>query len=209
MIIESLANFVTFAISHVGYWGVFGLMFLESACIPIPSEVILPFSGFLVVSGQFSLIDVTLIGAFGNLCGSLLAYYVGWKGGRPLIEKYGKYILISHHDLDRADHYFQKYGDATAFFSRMLPVIRTFISLPAGIARMDIRKFAIFTFLGALPFSFVLAWAGVQLGEHWDRVRTVLHKLDITIVILIVLFIIWWIWRHVRNSKRITENSKL
>lgn len=180
-------------------------MFLESACIPIPSEVILPFSGFLVVSGQFSLIDVTLIGALGNLGGSLLAYWVGYKGGRPLIEKYGRYILISRHDLDKADHYFQKYGEVTTFVSRMLPVIRTFISLPAGIAKMDIKKFIIYTFLGALPFSFLLAWAGVQLGEHWDKVRTWLHKLDLAIIILIVLFIVWWIWRHIRNSRRVSN----
>lgn len=205
MIVETLANFVTYAISHIGYWGVFGLMFLESACIPIPSEVILPFSGFLVVSGQFSLIDVTLIGALGNLGGSLLAYWVGYKGGRPLIEKYGRYILISRHDLDKADHYFQKYGEVTTFVSRMLPVIRTFISLPAGIAKMDIKKFIIYTFLGALPFSFLLAWAGVQLGEHWDKVRTWLHKLDLAIIILIVLFIVWWIWRHIRNSRRVSN----
>ncbi len=208
MIVETLANIVTWAISHTGYWGVFGLMFFESACVPIPSEVIMPFSGFLVVSGQFSLIDVTIIGALGNLGGSLLAYYVGYRGGRPLVEKYGKYILISHRDLDRADHFFQKHGEVTTFFSRMLPIIRTFISLPAGIARMDIRKFIIYTFAGALPFSFALAWAGVKLGEHWGEVRDILHKFNIVIAVGILLFIAWWILRHIKNSKSKSQISK-
>lgn len=165
----------------------------------------MPFSGFLVVSGQFALWQVALIGALGNLGGSLFAYYVGYIGGRPLVEKYGRYIFINHKDLDRADHFFKKYGEATAFFSRMLPVVRTFISLPAGIARMDVKKFIIFTFLGALPFSYVLAWAGVQLGEHWDKVRQVLHRFDIAIVILIVLFFVWWIWRHLKASKPVSS----
>jgi membrane protein DedA with SNARE-associated domain len=203
LIIEALATFVTATISHVGYWGVFFLMFLESACIPIPSEVIMPFSGFLVVSGQFTLLGVTVIGALGNLLGSILAYWVGYRGGRPLIEKYGKYILISHHDLDRAEHFFQKYGEATTFFSRMLPIIRTFISLPAGIAKMDFKKFVIYTFLGALPFSLLLAWAGVQLGERWDALRPYFHKFDLVIALALVLFVAWWIWRHIRNSKTV------
>lgn len=160
----------------------------------------MPFSGFLVASGQFTLFSVTIVGALGNLAGSLVAYYIGYRGGRPFIEKYGKYLLINHKDLDRADHFFKNYGEATAFFSRLLPIVRTFISLPAGISKMDIKKFSIYTFLGALPFSFFLAWMGVKLGKHWEEVRQILHQFNLAITILVVLFIAWWIWRHVKSA---------
>jgi membrane protein DedA with SNARE-associated domain len=168
----------------------------------------MPFSGFLVVSGQFTLWQVTIIGALGNLAGSLLAYWVGYKGGRPLVEKYGKYILINHQDLDKADHFFTKYGELTAFFSRVLPIVRTFISLPAGIAKMNVWKFSFYTFLGALPFSYFLAWAGVQLGTHWDEVRGILHRFNLAIAVLIVLFLAWWIFRHFANSNIKNQKAK-
>lgn len=199
MIIEILANFVTNTISYLGYSGVFLLMLLESACIPIPSEIIMPFSGFLVATGEFSLWPVAIIGALGNLSGSLLAYYIGFKGGRPLVEKYGRYILINHRDLDLADKFFNRYGEATAFFSRLLPIVRTFISLPAGIAKMNIKKFTVYTFLGALPFSYALAWAGVKMGENWENIRQILHDFNLLIAILIIVFLTWWIWRHFRR----------
>jgi len=199
MIIEILANFVTNTISHLGYPGIFLLMLLESACIPIPSEIIMPFSGFLVVSGEFSLWGVAIIGAFGNLAGSLIAYYVGYKGGRPLVEKYGRYILINHHDLDLADRFFKRYGEATAFVSRLLPIVRTFISLPAGIAKMDLKKFSLYTFLGALPVSYALAWAGVKMGENWDNVRQILHEFNLLIVVLLIAFLLWWVYRHFKK----------
>lgn len=161
----------------------------------------MPFSGFLVVSGQFSLWGVALVGAVGNLAGSLLAYAIGYYGGRPLVEKYGRYILINHRDLDRTDRFFQKYGEATAFISRLLPIVRTFISLPAGIAKMDVKKFAIYTFLGALPFCYLLTWAGVKLGENWEEIQTILREFNYLIAILLAVFIIWWIWRHLNLNK--------
>ena len=201
-IINILANFVVAIIGILGYPGIFVLMFLESCGFLIPSEVIMPFSGFAVVSAGFNFWLVVLIGALGNLAGSLLAYFIGWRGGRPLIEKYGKYILISKHDLNVGDRWFASYGDWIVFVGRVLPVIRTFISFPAGIAKMDLKKFSIFTFLGALIWSYALTFAGVKLQNNWELIREKMHNYDLAIVIIIVLFIAWYIWRHLRNQKR-------
>ncbi len=195
-IIAWLSSLVISVISTTGYAGVFILMALESACIPIPSEVIMPFSGFLVWEGRFILWQVVLWGAVGNLFGSIIAYVVGYFGGRKTIEKYGKYILISGHDLELADNWFKKYGQAAVFFSRLLPVVRTFISLPAGIARMDFKKFCLYTFLGSLPWSFFLTYAGLIAGENWNELKVYFHKFDLVIGIIIILGAIWWIRRH-------------
>lgn len=195
-LISSLASLIISIISDSGYFGVFVLMVLESACIPIPSEIIMPFSGFLAASGQFSLWLVVLAGAVGNLFGSIVAYLVGLYDGRPLVEKYGKYILISHRDLHRADRWFVKHGEGTVFFSRLLPVVRTFISLPAGIARMKFKKFCFYTLVGCLPWSFILAYSGLKMGENWEGLRTYFDKFNYLIAGLIVLGIIWWVWRH-------------
>jgi membrane protein DedA with SNARE-associated domain len=199
MIIDALANFVTLVISHLGYPGVFLLMALESACIPIPSEFIMPFSGFLVATGEMNFWLAVLMGSFGNLAGSWLAWWVGHKGGRPLVEKYGKYILLSHHDLDAADRYFNKYGQNTVLFTRLMPVIRTFISLPAGIAKMDFKKFSIYTFIGVVPFTAALTYAGVKLRENWDGLQPYFHKFDLIIGLFLVLGIIWYIFRHLKR----------
>lgn len=174
-------------------------MALESACIPVPSEIIMPFSGFLVAQGHFNIWIVGFLGAVGNLIGSIVAYEVGLYGGRPFVEKYGKYFLISHRDLNLADRWFLKHGQGTVFFSRLLPVVRTFISLPAGVARMDFKKFCFYTFLGALPWSYALTYAGVVLGHNWSGIRVYFEKFEIIIGILIVAFIVWWIWRHTRS----------
>lgn len=195
-IIDILANFVINTISLLGYSGIFLLMLVESAGIPMPSEVIMPFSGFLVVDGRLNFWAIVFLGAFGNLVGSLLAYWIGFAGGRPLIEKYGKYILISKHDLNLADRWFTKYGNATVFFGRMLPIIRTYISFPAGIAKMELKKFSIYTFLGALPWCYLLTFAGVKMGTNWELIRQKLHNFDLVIAILIVLFVIMYLWRH-------------
>jgi len=200
MIIDALANFVTLVISHLGYPGVFLLMALESACIPIPSEFIMPFSGFLVATGEMNFWLAVLMGSFGNLAGSWLAWWVGHKGGRPLVEKYGKYILLSHHDLDAADRYFNKYGQNTVLFTRLMPVIRTFISLPAGIAKMDFKKFSIYTFIGVVPFTAALTYAGVKLRENWDGLQPYFHKFDLVIVLFLILGIIWYIFRHIKRK---------
>jgi len=200
MIIDALANFVTTVVSHLGYAGVFLLMALESACIPIPSEFIMPFSGFLVATGEMNFWLVVLVGSLGNLAGSWLAWLVGYRGGRPLVEKYGKYILLSHHDLDLADKFFNRYGQSTAFFTRLMPVIRTFISLPAGIAKMDFKKFSLYTFIGVVPFTAILTWAGVKLKENWSGLQPYFHKFDLAIAVVLVIFIIWYVLRHFRKK---------
>lgn len=175
-------------------------MALESACIPIPSEIIMPFSGFLVFAGRFSLWQIVLWGTVGNLAGSILAYYVGLFGGLPLIEKYGKYILISHRDLNKAHRWFEKHGQGAVFFGRLLPIVRTFISLPAGIARMNFKKFCIYTFFGALPWSYLLAYAGLKMGENWENLRIYFDKFNYLIVGIIILGVIWWILRHIKTG---------
>lgn len=200
-LIEILANFVVSAIGLLGYSGVFLLMLLESCGIPIPSEVIMPFSGFLVAQGKMTLLAIVLIGTLGNLAGSLLAYYIGLKGGRPLIEKYGKYILISHHDLDLADRFFTRYGQLAVFFGRLLPVVRTFISFPAGIAKMNLKKFALFTFMGALPWCTLFGYLGVRLGEHWEYIRLKLHQFDLLMAFLVVAAVVWYIYRHLKHRR--------
>src|SRR3989338_8372577 len=166
-IIDILAAVVIATIGFLGYGGIFLLMALESCGVPMPSEVIMPFSGFLVFKGEMNFWAVVFLGTAGNLAGSLLAYEIGRRGGRPLIEKYGKYILISHHDLNLADKLFVKYGQAVVFVGRLLPVVRTYISFPAGIAKMDLKKFALYTSLGALPWCILFTWLGVKMGANW------------------------------------------
>jgi membrane protein DedA with SNARE-associated domain len=203
-IIEILSGFIVATISALGYSGIVLLMAIESACIPLPSEIIMPFSGYLVYTGRFNLWAVGIAGAVGCVIGSLLAYWVGLRGGRPLIEKYGRYVLISNHDLDIADRWFAKYGEVIVFASRLLPVLRTFIAFPAGVARMNLKRFVIYTFAGSLPWCLGLAYVGQKLGEQWDKnetLKTLFHRFDFVIGILGVLFVGWWIWRHIKNSR--------
>lgn len=195
-IVTLLGRFVMNTISSLGYSGIFLTMAIESACIPLPSEIIMPFSGYLVTTGQFSLIGVTLAGAIGNVVGSIVAYYAGVWGGRPFVERYGPYMLVSRRDLDLADRWFQKYGDAAVLFSRMLPVVRTFISLPAGIAAMNFPRFVLFTFVGALPWCYLLAYIGVKMGERWDQLHDYFHQFDIVIGLLLVLAGGYFLWSH-------------
>lgn len=201
-IIEILASFIIAIISSGGYPGVIFLMAIESACIPLPSEIIMPFSGYLVFRGEFGLLWVGLAGAFGCVVGSVPAYYLGLYGGRPLIEKYGKYVLVSQHDLDLADRWFGRYGDWAIFFSRLLPVVRTFISFPAGVAKMNVPRFIIYTFVGSFPWCLGLAYIGMKLGENWDTLGAYFHKFDIVIGILIAVGAVYYIWRHVKNQNR-------
>lgn len=199
--INHLIDWVTHFIAHFGYPGVLILMALESACIPIPSEAIQPFAGSLIVTDPargFNLHALAFVGATGNLLGSMLAYWVGAVGGRPFLEKYGKYILIRPRDIDGAERFFQKHGEATAFFSRVLPIVRTFISLPAGIARMNFPRFCLYTFLGALPFCYLLTWAGVQLGRHWHQVHVWLQKADVAVAAALVILFVLWLRHHLK-----------
>jgi membrane protein DedA with SNARE-associated domain len=203
-IIEYLSGLIVATISTLGYSGIVLLMAIESACIPLPSEIIMPFSGYLVSRGQMNLWGVAVAGAVGCVLGSLIAYWVGMYGGRPLIEKYGRYNLLSRHDLDLADRWFAKYGEIIVFVSRLLPAIRTFIAFPAGVARMNLTKFVIYTFAGSLPWCLGLAYAGQKLGEQWnkdDRLKTWFHRFDFVIGILAVLAVSWWIWRHIKHSR--------
>lgn len=177
-------------------------MALESACIPIPSEIIMPFSGYLVSTGRFDLILVATAGAVGCNIGSTVAYVVGAYGGRPAIERWGRYILLDTDELARVDGFFKRFGGAAVLIGRLLPVVRTFISLPAGIARMPFWRFQIYTFIGSWPWCFGLAYVGLRLGRAWDtspRLKAIMHSLDGVILVVIVAAVVWYVWRHWRK----------
>ncbi|MEK7503841.1 MAG: DedA family protein [Patescibacteria group bacterium] len=195
-----LSSLIVNTISSLGYFGVAFLMALESASLPVPSEIIMPFAGFLVFTGKFSFWLVVFWGTIGNLIGSVVAYIVGYYGGRPLVEKYGKYVLISHHDLDMAQRWFEKYGKISIFFSRLLPVVRTFISLPAGVARMPFGQFCFYTFIGSLPWSLALTYSGMAAGDNWPILETYFKKFDWLIGVVIVLAVVFWIYKKIRTS---------
>jgi membrane protein DedA with SNARE-associated domain len=201
-ILTIISIFIIDTISSTGYLGIVILMAVESACIPLPSEVIMPFSGYLVTMKRFSLIGTGLAGAFGCVVGSVAAYYVGMYGGRPLIERYGKYILISHKDLDIADRWFLRYGDAVIFFSRLLPVIRTFISFPAGVARMNMVKFVTYTFVGSFPWCLGLAYIGMIMGKNWETIKVYFHRFDYLIGAVILLGIGIFLWKHLKKNEK-------
>ena len=201
-ILEFLGHFVVSVISQAGYWGIVLLMAIESACIPLPSEVIMPFSGYLASIGRFKLTWVAFAGALGCNVGSFVAYYVGALGGRPLVEKYGRYVLMTRHDLEMADRFFARYGDWAVFIARLLPVVRTFIALPAGIARMNFLRFNLYTFLGSLPWCWALAYAGLKLGERWTVLREYFHRFDAVLGVLILLGAAWFVRNRWKNRLR-------
>ena len=207
-ILAALAQFIIAVISSSGYLGVALLMGIESMCIPLPSEIIMPFAGYLVHTGKLNLIGVATAGALGCNLGSLVAYWIGAYGGRPLVERFGRYVLLSKHDLDRVTNYFEHWGGITVFFGRLLPVVRTFIALPAGIAGMPLVKFHIYTFLGSWPWCFGLAYAGFHLGKAWDsnpEMRAFMHRFDAVIIVLILVGLAWYVWRHWRQRVRPEE----
>ena len=198
-LVEPIIHLMEGWVSDYGYWAIFLLMLLESACIPFPSEVTMLVGGFYVVEGDLSLFWVTVAGVVGNLVGSWIAYAVGRRTGRALLDRYGRYILIRSHDIDKAEIWWERHGEAATFFSRLLPVIRTFISLPAGIAKMPLGKFTLYTFLGVIPWTFGLAYAGVIVGENWEKVFA---YFDIpTLVIGTTLVAAAGIW-YMRRRKR-------
>lgn len=196
--LELLSSFVIHTIASLGYLGIFLFMLLESAAIPIPSEIIMPFSGFLVFRGELEILWVVLWGAIGNLVGSIILYGIGYHGGRKLLAKYGGWVLISYHDLEIADRLFSRYGQVIIFVSRMLPVVRTYISFPAGVARMNFKKFCLYTFAGAVPWAIVLTQIGVVLGENWKHIEVYFRKFDFLIAVLGIISFMWWVRRHVR-----------
>ncbi len=190
-----------------GYVGVVIAMTIESCAIPLPSELILPFAGWSVsrglveplTSSPWTYWAAVLAGVLGNTLGSLASYAIGAYGGRPLVERYGRYVLISAHDLALAERWFARFGEATVFFSRMLPIVRTFISVPAGIARMPLWRFALFSILGAIPWVMFLVWGGMQLGDHWLDLKHALKGLDYVVAAAIVAALGLFVWRHVRR----------
>jgi len=201
-ILGLLSVFIIGTINSMGYAGVALLMAIESACIPLPSEVILPFSGYLITTGVFNLWGVALAGAVGCVLGSIVAYYAGAWGGRAWIVKYGKYVLISHHDLDMADRWFSRFGNITVFAARLLPVVRTFIAFPAGVSKMKMSTFVVYTFICSYIWSLVLAWIGMKMGQNWDSLKVYFHKFDLVIGIVIIAGAVWYIRRHIKALKK-------
>ena len=190
----------------IGWGGVVFLMAVESAAIPFPSELIMPLAGWLLVlergGGWGMLVVAGLCGAVGNLLGSWVAYWLSLKGGRLLLLKYGKYVLISLDEIERTERWFDRYGEPAVFFGRLLPVIRTFISVPAGLARMNLWKFSIYTFAGSFPWSLGLAYGGFVLGENWETLRSAMRPFDIPIIILILLAGGWFLFRRISSIRR-------
>jgi membrane protein DedA with SNARE-associated domain len=206
-ILKPVIDFVISFISGLGYPGIFLLMILESALIPIPSEIIMPFSGFLVSNGTFDPISVVLAGTFGNLVGSILTYYLGIKAGRAFILKYGKYILFKKSHLEFTEELFEKYGDKISFFCRLLPAVRTYISLPCGVGKANFVKFSIYTFLGSLIWNSMLTYVGMLFGNNWKNIDKYAIYLDIVAACVIVGFIIWFVVKVRRRNKSRQENE--
>jgi membrane protein DedA with SNARE-associated domain len=201
-ILVVLFAFIKSLIAFSGYGGIVILMAIESACIPLPSELIMPFAGYLVYEGTMKLLWVATAGAIGCNVGSLVAYEIGCYGGRPLVERYGRWILMGRRELDWADRFFARWGYLAVFIARLLPVVRTFVALPAGIARMPRVRFHVYTFLGSWPWCFALAWLGMKLGENWRVIGKYLHKFDAVILVFLGVGIAWFIRSHWQNRLR-------
>jgi membrane protein DedA with SNARE-associated domain len=204
-ILKPLVEFITSFIAHLGYTGIFSLMILESALIPIPSEIIMPFSGFLSSTSRLDPFLVTLSGSLGNLVGSVLTYYLGIKAGRKFILKYGKYILFRKEHLEMTENLFKRYGDRISFVGRLLPGIRTYVSLPAGIGKTSFTKFVIYTFAGSIVWNSMLTYIGMSLGTNWKNIDKYSIYLDVAVILLVVAFIMWFIYNTRRKSNAITK----
>jgi membrane protein DedA with SNARE-associated domain len=233
---EQIVLFLENLLQSIGWAGIVVAMAIESACIPLPSEVTMPLAGWMLVQARGlqvglqlwktivasdlshqiglgslsspSLAGMTaaiLLGGFygglGCTIGSVITYWLGALGGRPILEKYGRYVLISQHDIELADRWFNRYGEYTAFFSRLLPIIRTFISLPLGMARVNFLKFTLLTFIGSSIWSGALAWAGFLFGEHWREVRELMRPFDIPIAIILLALVALFFYRHLKRSR--------
>lgn len=202
-IIEWLGSIAHSLIEAGGYLGLFFGMLLESLNIPLPSEALMTFAGALVADGEFAFWGVVIVGTLGNLAGSIINYYIGMYGGRPFVERYGKYFLVHHSDLDVADRWFAKYGLAAVFFARMMPIVRTFISLPAGISRVPIVPFSIATFFGCLLWSILLTWVGYEFGKNYEEVfKPLMQKFEILIALVIVIGVVWYVRRHIKLVRK-------
>jgi len=203
-ILALLVQLITQTIQTGGYAGIAALMALNSSGIPIPSELILPFSGYLVYMGRFSFVLVVIAGSLGCNVGSAVAYWIGARGGRPLVMRYGKWVLMSQHDLDRMTWFFERYGSIAILLGRMLPVVQTFVAFPAGIAKMPRLRFHIYTTAGSLVWYSCLAWAGMKLGERWNtdpRMEQLFHRFHLVVELAILLGIVWFVWSHLNRRK--------
>lgn len=202
---QELLYLMGYTYSMMQWPGVVALMAIESACIPLPSEIIMPLAGWMLIKDQSLPVTYTLVagayGALGCVIGSIIAYGVGIWGGRPFLQKYGKYILISRRDLDLADRWFKRFGSWSIFLSRLLPVVRTFISLPAGVAKMHFVKFLVYTFLGSFIWCVGLAYGGYHLGKHWEQIRVIMRPFDPLIAAIIIVLIALYIYRHVKQPE--------
>lgn len=195
-------QFIQWVMLGLGYPGIVLLMAIESACIPLPSELIMPFAGYLVSQGHMNLYWAATAGALGCNLGSVLAYEVGYFGGRPLVEKYGSWILMTHHDVELADRFFKRFGGAAVFVGRLLPVVRTFIALPAGVARMPRLPFHIYTFIGSWPWCFALAWMGIKLGNNREKWMPYFLRFKEVIFVVLLVGVVWFVWTHWKNRIR-------
>ena len=206
-ITDTVANWATDVVRDLGLPGIFGLMTAESACIPIPSEATMLFAGFNVANGHWSLAEIVIAGVAGTLIGSWIAYAIGYFGRIDLLEKHGRKVGIKPHHLAWADRWFERYGDATVFFSRMLPIIRTFISLPAGVAKMPFWRFTLLTTLGCIPWVFLLTFIGKEAGDNWSKWKDNLHYVDYVVILAIVMGVLWLIVRRRRSAPAVDASS--
>ena len=203
---EKILGLLVAFIATGGYASVALLMAIQSACVPIPSEVIMPFAGFVLAHSQWDLIILATVASLASNIGSIPAYWVGAKGGRPMVERFGGYVLLSRHDLDRVDYFFNKYGSITVLIGRMLPIVRTFIALPAGVAKMNQLRFHIYTFIGSWPWCYALAYVGMKLGATWNsnpQFKAFFNKFHLGVEVVLLVGIVWFVWTHWKNRIRV------
>jgi len=205
-ILAAIGSFVLSTISLLGYAGIFFLMMLESMVVPVPSELVMPFAGFLVAQGNFNFILVIVASTLGSITGSLIFYYIGKTGGHTLVEKYGKYVLVDMEDIKKTEEWFNKRGELTIFIARLIPVVRHLISLIAGIGKMNVKKFTLYTILGATLWNGILTYLGFILGQHWNEVSQYVEELDIIIVILLIVGCLYFAYRHITRKKKNQAN---
>ena len=202
---EKILALLVSLIAAGGYGAVVLLMAIQSACVPIPSEIIMPLAGYALAHTQMQLVLLATVASLASNLGSIPAYWVGAKGGRPMVERYGRWLLLSRRDLDRVDHFFARYGSVTVLIGRMLPIVRTFIAFPAGVARMNQVRFHIYTFVGSWPWCYVLAYVGMKLGASFNsnpRFKALFHRFHLGVEIVLLAAILWFVWTHWRNRVR-------
>lgn len=199
-LLSGASTTVVHIISSLGYLGLGFLMTLQTVAVPIPSEVILPFAGFLASMGRFNLLLIAIVGGLGSCVGSSIAYFIGDYGGRPLVERYGKYVLISHSDLDRTEKFFVRFGSISVFIGQLLPIVRSFIGFASGLAKENYKKFLLSVFFGSFLWSLLLGFVGEKLGENWGSLKSNFHNLDLLVITLIVIGVAFWIYKHFRRK---------